>query len=141
MQYKESLDDSGSLKSLIVKLRALGLRLRAGGNIERQLEFAAKDENLTEEREKINRRGIVLESEMVTGGSSPLRVGQVWKIGDRFLEILAFRKDQLSELLGKGMPLGAYWEEWVIIRRGRQNEESYGEEFMEMWGTRRRRAS
>ena len=60
MQYKESLDDSGSLKSLIVKLRALGLRLRAGGNIERQLEFAAKDENLTEEREKINRRGIVL---------------------------------------------------------------------------------
>jgi hypothetical protein len=79
-----------------VKLRALSLRLRAGGNTEGQREFAAKDENLTEEREILNRRCIVLKSEMVTGGSSPLRVGQVWKIGDRFLEILAFRKDQIE---------------------------------------------
>ena len=70
----ESLDDSGCLNSLIVKLRSLGLRLRAGGSIEGREEFAAKDENMTEERERLNRRGIVLESEMVAGGASSLRI-------------------------------------------------------------------
>ena len=67
----ESLDDSGSINSLIVKLRALGLRLRVGGSAEESQEFAAMDENLTEERERLNRRGIVLKSETITGGSSP----------------------------------------------------------------------
>ena len=47
----ESLEDSGSINSLIVKLRALGLRLRVGGSAEESQEFAAMDENLTEERE------------------------------------------------------------------------------------------
>ena len=81
-----------------MKLRALSLRLRAGGNTEGQREFAAKDENLTEERERLNRRCIVLKSEMVNGGSSPLRVVQVWRIGDRLLEILAFRDDQIENM-------------------------------------------
>ena len=58
--------------------------------------FAAKDENLVGERERFNRRGIVLESEMIEGGISPLRVGQVWHVGDRLLEILAFRDDQIE---------------------------------------------
>ena len=79
----ESLDDSGSLNSLNVKLRALGLRLRVGGMAEGLQEFAAVDGNMTEERERLTRRGIVLKSEMITGGSSPLRVGQVWRKKNR----------------------------------------------------------
>ena len=49
-----------------------------------------------EARSSLNRRGIVLKSELGDGGSTPLRTGQCWKIGNDVIEILAFNGENLE---------------------------------------------
>ena len=55
------------MDSLIVKLKLMGLRLRVGNGNEGSPLMAAKDEEDEENRVKLNRRGIVLESELTEG--------------------------------------------------------------------------
>ena len=58
--------------------------------------MAARHECEVEERVSLNARGMALEAELHDGETTQVRIGQVWLVSDRLLEILAFNEDRIE---------------------------------------------
>jgi len=86
---RESLNEGGLLNSLVSRLKTVGLRIRVGANMEEAPVHAAP-ETSHEDREDLNRSGIVTTAELQENGLINARVGQCWLNGQRIIEILAF---------------------------------------------------
>jgi hypothetical protein len=87
---RPSLSEDGALDSLVIKLKLIRLRLRAGDGADGSAALEVKDGDDDEAMAELSNRGIVLESELAEGGDAQLRIGQCWKFGDRLIEVMAF---------------------------------------------------
>ena len=84
------------MDSLVTNLKDLGLRLRVGDCSVGTPLMAARHENEVENRVSLNARGMALEAELHAGDTTQVRIGQVWLVCDRLLEILAFNGDRIE---------------------------------------------
>ncbi len=96
VHVKEPLIQEGNLTSLICKLKEMGLAIRVGDDAHDCRPQAADQTDDLDTRCSLNRRGIVLRSELSDGGSSPLRNGQCWLLDGKIIEILAFNGEDLE---------------------------------------------
>jgi hypothetical protein len=87
------------LSSLAAYLKMLGLRIRVGWGKMDGWELAAKCEQDLEDRSELNKRGIVLRSELEKGGIIPIRVGQCWLMENVISEILGFRGEDIEIMI------------------------------------------
>ena len=95
-----SLSQSATgLSSLAAYLKTLGLRIRVGWGKMDGWELASTCEQDLEARTELNKRGIVLRSELETGGMIPIRVGQCWLMGGAITEILGFRGEDIETMI------------------------------------------
>ena len=83
------------MSSLISKLKGLGLKIRVG-NGEPPPTLASTIEDDVVHRIEMGLRGIVLQCELEENSIIPLKPGQCWMVGDRLLEVLAFRKEYIE---------------------------------------------
>jgi len=99
------------LSSLVRFLKSIGLRIRVGYGEEDGWELACKMEQDVDKRTEMNRRGIVLESELHEGGNIPIRIGQCWEVEGRAIEILGFRGGDIEIM---------EWECGILVEVGKK---------------------
>ena len=89
-------DLATGLSALIEWLKHIKLRVRIGWGEMEGWELACPMEQDIEARSDMNKRGIVLASELSEGGDAPIRVGQCWEIQGKVCEILGFRDEDIE---------------------------------------------
>ena len=95
-QMWNSLGSGDALNALIGSLKSIGLRIRAGNATREREDSAVDGEGEVLNRGELNRRGMVYTNELCEGSLIQLRTGQCWQVGNRLLEVLAYRGDSIE---------------------------------------------